>query len=116
MEGAGGMGPDPWVWQMCRSGCWLSAEGVLLCWAHPPRDLGWEKGGRPQTPRLFTENVEPGALVTCLLPAWGLGLGVCKVWSRVGFFLVFSQLGWVTREETIVLGGQEAQEGNRHGR
>lgn len=53
---------------------------------------GRQHGGRLQTPRLLTENVEPGALVTWLLAARGLRLGVCKVWSRVGFFLVFSQL------------------------
>lgn len=78
--GGEGSGLGPWMRQVCRSRCLPSAKGTTGM--HPlPQGLGLGKANlRP--PRPCTENAEPGAMATCLLPARGPGLGVCKAGVR----------------------------------
>lgn len=119
--GGEGSGLGPWMRQVCRSRCLPSAKGTTGM--HPlPQGLGLGKASlRP--PRPCTENAEPGALATCLLPARGPGLGVCKAGVRWHSLLcsqlrggIFLQSRWQEREEeSIVLWGRKPGEGRGAG-
>lgn len=119
--GGEGSGLGPWMRQVCRSRCLPSAKGTTGM--HPlPQGLGLGKASlRP--PRPCTENAEPGAMATCLLPARGPGLGVCKAGVRWHSLLcsqlrggIFLQSRWQEREEeSIVLWGRKPGEGRGAG-